>query len=130
MIHSMAKQWGERVAPWAPVVLRIVAGIIFVYAGWMKFGDMDKVVGMFEGMGFPGATFFAYLVTIVEFFGGIALIAGLWTRVAAKLLAIVMLVATVIMLGKGFQMAQLPLTLFAVCFAILGLGGGKYSMDK
>lgn len=129
-MHAMTREWGARVMPWAPVVLRIVAGIIFVYAGWMKFGDMEKVVEGFGSMGIPAATFFAYLVTIIEFFGGIALIAGLWTRVAAKFLGIIMIVATIVMLGNGFAAAQLPLTLFAVCLTLFAMGGGRYSMDK
>lgn len=130
MLHKVAEQWGNRLAPWAPVVLRIVAGIIFAYAGWQKFGNMAMTIDFFGKAGIPLATFSAYLVTAVELLGGIALIAGLWTRVAAKLLAIVMLVATLISFGSGFQMAQLPLTLLAVCFSLFTTGGGKYSMNK
>lgn len=130
MLHRMARQWGDKVAPWGPVVLRIVAGIIFAYAGWQKFGNMAMTIDFFGKAGIPVATFSAYLVTFIELVGGIALIAGLWTRVAAKLLGIIMLVATIISIGQGFQMAQTPLILLAVCFSLLGTGGGRYAMDK
>jgi uncharacterized membrane protein YphA (DoxX/SURF4 family) len=130
MLHRISQEWGNKMAPWAPVVLRIVAGIIFAYAGWQKFGNLEATIGFFGKAGIPAATFAAYLVTIIELVGGIALIAGLWTRVAAKLLGIIMIVATLLTFGQGFQMAQLPLTLLAVCFSIYTTGGGKYSMDK
>jgi putative oxidoreductase len=110
--------------------LRVVVGIIFAVHGWQKFSNMDGTIGFFGQIGIPAATFFAYLVSIVELVGGIALIAGLWTRVAAKLLGIVMIVATLVTIGKGFSMAELPLTLLAACFTLFCIGGGKYSMDK
>ena len=127
----MAERWGNQWAGWAPVLLRVVAGIVFAVAGWMKWQDMTATVGFFGQVGIPAATFFAYLVSTIELVGGIALIAGLWTRVAAKLLGIIMIVATLMTMNSmGFQAAQLPLVLFAVCFSLFTTGGGKYSMDR
>lgn len=126
----MAEHWGQRWSSWAPVVLRVVAGIIFVYSGWTKFQDMQATIGFFGQAGIPAANFFAYLVAIIELVGGIALIAGLWTRVAAKLLGIIMLVATLLSLQQGFQMATLPLVMLAVCFSLFCTGGGKHSIDR
>ncbi len=126
----MARSWGEQWAGWGPIVLRVIAGIIFAYAGWNKFGDLEGTVKAFMGMGIPAATFSAYLVTIVELLGGIALIAGLWTHLAAKLLGIVMVVAFFVTVQGGFMSAGLPLALFAICFSLFTTGGGKYSMDK
>ena len=126
----MAEQWAQRWAGWTPVFLRVVIGIIFAYAGWQKFGNLDATIGFFGSAGIPAATFFAYLVAIIELVGGIALIAGLWTRVAAKLLGIIMLVAFLLTIGKGFQSAQLPLVMLASCFTLFCLGGGRYSMDR
>ena len=127
----MAERWGNEWASWAPVLLRVVAGIVFAVAGWLKFQDMEATITMFGGAGIPAETFFAYLVAIIELVGGIALIAGLWTRVAAKLLGIIMIVAFLITVTQvGFLMAQLPLVMFAVCFSLFTTGGGKYSMDR
>lgn len=130
MIKRIADQWAQRLSPWTPVVLRVVVGIIFAVHGWQKFSNMDGTIGFFSMIGIPAATFSAYLVSIVELVGGIALIAGLWTRVAAKLLGIVMLVATLITISKGFNMFELPLVLLAACFTLFCIGGGKYSMDR
>jgi uncharacterized membrane protein YphA (DoxX/SURF4 family) len=129
MLHKIAQRFGEPLMEWSPVVLRIIAGVIFVYAGWMKSGEMQITIENFAKMGFPAAAFFAYLVTIVEIAGGIALIAGLWTRVAAKMLGITMLVAAVIsFMAAGFGMAGFPLAMLAICFSLFTTGGGKYSM--
>jgi uncharacterized membrane protein YphA (DoxX/SURF4 family) len=117
-------------AGWGPVALRVIAGIIFAYAGWTKFGDLDGVVKMFADSGIPLAGFSAYLVATIELVGGIALIAGLWTHLFAKLLGIIMIVAAGLSLKGGFMMAALPLALLAVCFSLFTTGGGKYSMDK
>ncbi len=135
MIKRMAEQWGGKLAGWGPVGLRIVAGIIFALSGWMKFQSIDATTGFFAGAGIPAANFFVYLVATIELVGGIALIAGLWTRVAAKLLGIIMIVATLLTLKMGFFTATgpgfaFPLLMLVICFSLFTTGGGKYSMDK
>ncbi len=137
MLNKMAERWGSQWAGWALILMRVVTGVIFAIAGWMKFQNMDGAlasygtIATFTAAGIPAATFFAYLVAIIELVGGIALIAGLWTRVAAKLLAIVMLVAFLLTLTQqGFFMAELPLVMFVLCFNLFCVGGGKYAMDK
>ena len=75
----------------AMLVLRIGVGAIFIFAGWMKVHDLPGTVGMFAGMGF--SAFWAYVASFVEFLGGIAVLLGAGTRVAAGLLAVVMIVA-------------------------------------
>ncbi len=126
----MARQWGEQLNGWGPVALRIIAGVIFAYAGWTKFADLEGVTKMFADSGIPMASFAAYLVSTIELIGGIALIAGLWTHLFAKLLGIIMIVAALLSLKGGFMMAALPLVLLGVCFSLFTTGGGKYSMDK
>src|SRR3989338_6799362 len=74
------------------LVLRVGVGAIFIMSGWTKAADLSLTVGMFATMGF--SAFCAYLVTAVELVGGIAVLFGIYSRVAALLLAIVMLVAS------------------------------------
>lgn len=132
MLHKVAEQWGAKLSPYTPAILRVITGIIFIYAGWAKLGMGNAAVaGFFSSVGIPAPAFFAFLVTWIELLGGIALVVGLWTRVAAKLLAIIMIVATIIAWsGKGFGDAQLPLIMFASCFTLFCLGSGKYSVDR
>ena len=132
MMHAMVSKWSSKLSPYTPMFLRVVVGIIFIYAGWTKLQMGNAAIaGFFGGAGIPAPAFFAFVVTWVELLGGIALVVGLWTKVAAKLLTIIMLVATIIMWSsKGFGDAQLPLVMLASCFTLFCLGGGRYSMDK
>ena len=107
------------------LVLRIGVGAIFMYTGWLKVSDLAGTVGQFSQMGF--APFWAYLVSFVELIGGAAVLLGIWTRVSAKLLAIVMLVASYKLLATP-QMLIAPVSLLFSTIALKLAGGGKYSL--
>jgi len=116
----------------ALLVLRVAIGVIFIVHGYGKlFGGapgMDAFTGMVAGLGFPMPAFFAYAAALSEFLGGIALLLGIWTRVASVFLMIVMVVA---MMGvKKFSLPQSDpdFTLFAIALAIYLMGPGKYSL--
>jgi putative oxidoreductase len=87
-----------RVQGWGITVLRVVVGIVFLVHGTQKlFGfGFDGVAEGFERLGIPLPLFFAVVVTLVEFLGGVALILGLLTRFVSISLAIAMLVATLL----------------------------------
>jgi putative oxidoreductase len=120
--------------PWINVntgllVLRIGVGSIFILSGWMKVSDMTSTVGFFSALGF--SAFWAYLASYVEFLGGIIVLLGLgvYTRMAAKLLAIVMLVA-MYLLRSDLAAIMTPFMMFFSASAILFAGPGKYSVLK
>ncbi|HEU5379469.1 MAG TPA: DoxX family protein [Ktedonobacteraceae bacterium] len=110
----------------APLVLRLVLGLIFLIHGSAKFIHMSNAVAGFTRLGVPLPGFSAIVIGLLEVIGGIALILGLglWTRILAFLLAIEMLVA--IPLAKrhaGFVGGyEFELLLFAGLLAIV-LGG-------
>lgn len=64
----------------AATILRVSMGVLFLAHAWLKLVIFTPAgtVGYFESLGFPG--FLAYLVIAAELAGGIALIAGAWTR--------------------------------------------------
>jgi putative oxidoreductase len=64
----------------AALVLRVSMGILFLAHAWLKIAVFTPAgtAQFFESIGFPGAL--AYVVIAAEVAGGIALIAGLWTR--------------------------------------------------
>ncbi|SRR5258708_24618105 len=114
-------------------VLRVVVGIVFVVHGYQKlfkFG-FHGVAGMFGHMGIPLPAFFAVVVTLVEFVGGILLIAGIAVRVSSALLAIDMTVAIFkVHLPHGFfspSGVEFPLTLLAAVICLMLAGGGSLS---
>jgi uncharacterized membrane protein YphA (DoxX/SURF4 family) len=59
-------------------MIRLVAGVIFIYHGISKLSDMPSTVGFFASLGL--GAFFAWLVALVELLGGVSLILGLWSR--------------------------------------------------
>ncbi len=103
MKHQMKHQWmavtrwflePPDTAPRATILIRVMAGSVFFWEGVMKFVFPATLgVGRFTKLGipFPGPT--ASFVGWVEMLGGLMLIAGLLTRVAALPLIIDMIVA-------------------------------------
>jgi putative oxidoreductase len=116
-------------------ILRAVVGAIFVaHAGQKLFVfGVDGVTAGFVGMGIPMASVAAPLVILAELFGGLALITGLLTRVAAASLALVMLGAIGFAhLSAGFfnpNGIEFPLMLLAAAATLVATGAGAFSLD-
>ena len=93
-------------------ILRVVLGIIFFLHGMGKLvgppfagGGMDGTIGFFTQLGIPMPTVAAWGVGLAETIGGLALILGAATSLAALVLAVDMAVAVLLLkfkLGKGF----------------------------
>ncbi|HEU0085128.1 MAG TPA: DoxX family protein [Bradyrhizobium sp.] len=79
---------------WAgPLVMRLVVGYVFMLTGWGKLNNLPQMIQNFTEWGIPFPHILTPFVSGVEFFGGILLILGLFTRIPAAMLAVVMLVA-------------------------------------
>jgi putative oxidoreductase len=124
----------ENLKPLGLLLLRLAAGVIFVYHGYPKlFGHTREAMQSFEHLGFPG--YFAYISGVLEFFCGWMLIAGLFTRIAGLLLAVEMGVGlwaahhivTNPMAVPGYEF---PLMLATAAFALATVGGGLFSFDQ
>jgi putative oxidoreductase len=122
----------DRSQPLALVVLRLVLGSIMIAHGRSKvFGGMAHAVQFVSSLGLPG--WMAYLSAYTEFFGGILIILGLFTRVVALGIVIDMLVA----IGKvhwkkglvGPGASEFPLSLAAISFALIFFGAGSIAID-
>ena len=126
-----------RTQGWGLTVLRVVVGIVFLVHGAQKlfvFG-FGGVAGLLEGLGVPAPGLFAVVVTVVEIVGGIALILGLFTRIAAIMLAVDMLVATLTAhLPNGFFAQnggyEFTLLLLAASVALAVAGPGEAALDR
>lgn len=143
------------------VILRVPIGLILAAHGSQKlfawFGgfyivtgavvECQKLFAWFGGYGLEGTGqwmasvglnpgfVMALLAGSAEFFGGIALILGLLTRVAAVINAVTMLVALFwVHWGHGFFLdthgIEYALALFSASAALVLIGGGRYSLDR
>ena len=117
-------------------VLRIVAGITICMHGYLKlfvFG-FGGVTGAFTQMGIPLPGLTGPGIGLLEFFGGIALIIGLFVRPLTALLALDLLGAIVFVRMKGGFFApngaELEFMLFGAFLALALAGGGAYSADE
>ena len=76
-----------------PLFARIVVGWVFLWSGWGKLNALDRITQNFVEWGIPFPHIMTPFVSGVEFFGGLLLLLGLFTRVAAVPLVITMIVA-------------------------------------
>ena len=136
--YTLLIGWPERIAsyfPWAgPLVARIVVGYVFMLSGLGKLQNLPGITQHFIYWGIPYPHILTPFVSGVEFFGGIALMLGLLTRIAGGMLAGVMVVA--IYSAKrsdidsletlfGFEEASY----FVILFWLAVCGAGKASLD-
>jgi putative oxidoreductase len=130
----------------ATTILRLMLGVVFFAHG------AQKMLGWFGGYGFSGTMgfftgpmhippAFAFLAISAEFFGGLGLILGLLTRIAAFGIAVNMLVAIATVhapfgffmnwsgaqKGEGFEYHLLVLAITAF---LMIRGAGAFSIDS
>jgi putative oxidoreductase len=80
-------------APRATVLIRLMAGAVFLSEGILKFVYTNQGVGRFTKLGFPFPGTVATAIAVFEIVGGLMLIAGLYTRLIAIGFSIEMVVA-------------------------------------
>lgn len=124
-------------AAWATVPLRLALGVIFIFHGAQKLfvnGPYATAEG-FESMGLYPGLLWAVAIGVIEFASGLLVLAGLFTRYAAALLAINMLGAIFqVHLARGFEASQggfeYPFALFFMSVALFIAGAPVWSLDE
>jgi len=125
---------GEALAWLGPLLARIVVGEVFLTSGWIKLHNLPQMVENFAGWGIPFPQFTTPFVSVVELVGGILLLLGLFTRLAAVPLAIVMVVAIATVLWPDVDSLDAVLGLsesaYLAMFTWLAIAGpGPLSLD-
>ena len=124
----------RKLSPLGLTVLRVTAGIVMTVHGWMKLTDYAGWQESLTSMGMPYPEVFAPIAIACEFAGGIGLILGLLTPIAALGVLASMLTAVFLvhlpngLLAKdgGFEY---PLILACVALFFVVRGGGPISVD-
>lgn len=125
--------------PYGLVVLRLAVGAVFVAHGAQKLfgiwggGGLSGTAAFFSQLGLAPAFPLAVVVAVVEFAGGLLLIAGALTFVAALVLAGDMAVALwKVHLASGFFLpagSEFAVTLIGALIALMLTGPGAFSID-
>jgi putative oxidoreductase len=118
--------------PLALLLLRVAFAIIFLSHGYpMIVRRASATAALFAQHGIPG--YFVYISGVLELFGGGLLLLGLFTRGAALLLAVemVLLMLKVHTPHSYFAVNEYayPLVMVTGCFALVAFGAGLVSVD-
>jgi putative oxidoreductase len=125
----------DRLQPLAVLVVRLALGLIMLAHGYHKvFGGLHRHAQLVASLGMPG--WLGYVSAFTEFLGGILILVGLFTRVAAFAVCVDLAVAIWKVHwhngllgsheGPGYEF---PLALAAMAFALIFLGAGAIAFD-
>lgn len=115
---------------WGLLILRIIVGAFMLTHGWAKLSNYSEMSLQFPSMlGLSSQVAFS-LIIFAEFFCSIALILGLFTRLATIPLIIGMAVAAFVALRTDpFEKKEMALLYLAVYVTLLFTGSGKFALD-
>jgi putative oxidoreductase len=115
------------------LILRLAAGVILAYHGYGKlFGfGISGVEGFFTSINLPAAPVLAPVVSILEFFGGLAIILGILTRLLGIWMIVqfglIVIWVKPMLMGKGLAGDggfEIDLMLFAAGVMLATMGPG------
>jgi putative oxidoreductase len=121
----------EAAQPWIDLAGRLLIAFIFVGAGWSKIGGYAGTQAYMESMGVPGALL--PLVIFAELGGGLAIVFGLLTRLAAGGLAVFSIASAILFHAGADQMQQIMfmknIAIAGGLLFLVGHGAGRISLD-
>lgn len=113
-------------------ILRLTAGILLVTHGAGKIANPFGAIGMVESLGFYPGVFWSPLLAATEFFGGILVAIGLFTRPASFAAMIVLLVTVYfhgVVKAEGLMGAEKSILWSAIFLFFAVRGGNRHSVD-
>jgi uncharacterized membrane protein YphA (DoxX/SURF4 family) len=126
--------------PASLVLIRLAVGLIFLTQGILKYTDPNMGVVRFARIGFPHPYFTAHFVGAFEVVCGFLVLLGLWTRIAAIPLLIVISTAIattkipeLFRANQGFWFmvsdARTDFAMFCSLLFLIWMGGGAWAVD-
>lgn len=112
-----------------PLPIRILVGVSLIAHGSPKLHDIAGTQGFFGSVGLPGEL--AIAIALLEVIGGIVILLGLLTRIAAGLVILEMIGITLqVKISKGFVGGfELELLIMAICISLFITGPGRISLE-
>jgi putative oxidoreductase len=128
-MFSLILIWNE----WSFFILRLILGLLMIVHGWPKIKNLKGTAEWMSSQGFKPGIFWATVVALVEFIGGIFLIFGFLTQIVALLLTIQFLVIVLWRIKKHEGLIgefELDLIILGASIVLLLNGAGALSLDK
>ncbi len=114
-------------------ILRVIVGIMYVMHAYLSLVVFTPTVAAdsMRAAGLPAPVLMAWIVIVVHSLGGIMLVVGLWTRVAAAANAVIILGALVkLHLPGSVGGFEFVLLLLAASVALILTGGGALTITR
>lgn len=135
MPHSAKPEYQSSNA-YGITLLRVSLGIMWIAHALLKLFvfTLPGTAQFFASIGYPG--FFAYPVFVLELFGGIALVLGIYSRQVALALVPIMAVAATVHFGNGWVHTspnggwEYPVFLIMASIAVWLLGDGAFALRR
>ena len=134
-------RWLNGLQPWGIFIVRLVLGVAMVYHGWPKVippggpfhhhatTALDHYSHYVTTLGLP--RWLGYVSALTEFVGGILIVLGLFTRFAAFMITLNMVVALFYVdIHLGYTGSEYSLALLAMAFLLMLTGAGKLALDR
>jgi putative oxidoreductase len=120
------------------LAVRLYWGWQLAQSGWGKLHNLQRVTEFFASLNLPAPAQTAVFISCLEFFGGILLALGLFSRIISLMLTVNLIVAYVtadreamfaIFSDPDKFMAATPFTFLCASLVVLIFGAGKFSVD-
>lgn len=142
---TTAKSWHDKYCKYAdylqhPFLLfvRLYWGIQLMQSGWGKLHNLDKVTDFFTSLGLPAPGLTATAISSLEFFGGLLLAIGLFSRLISLVLTINMIMAYITADKEALHSifsdpdkftAAAPYVFLIAALIVFHFGPGLFSVD-
>ena len=128
-----ARPWFPGTANVVLLTVRLIAGGVMVYYGWGKVRDLRGTIKDFQDNIAQPGWLFGTLVTVTEFFGGLALILGIALSLSAAVIGFEMGFGTIVKKwkwGKDFPDYSYDILVLGLCLVLLAFGGGSFALGQ
>lgn len=116
-------------AAYAPTLLRVLVGVLFLVQGVRKLMNPGGPAGMLENFGFPLPVVFAWILLLSEIIFGAAVLSGWKVKYTVWPLVIVMIVAILTPAVEGFVPIMYHLIIVGALVSVYLTGPGKYAFE-